>query len=544
MMIRTLQFLILFFCLNLCAQNESTLNYAEAQVIVKFKADLTQGVNYIDKFNDVNLAALNDQINVSKYEIIGNKKTKNTFLINYDSTITVEDVVQLYKNTNAFEYVEPNFACSGNGIPNDPNFATRQWSMVNDGTFPLSPATVNADIDMDLAWDIETGDPNLIVAILDSGMKLDHPEFAGRVWFNSSEVLDGMDNDNNNYIDDVYGGWDFANSDNDPTDDHGHGTNVGGIALATGNNGIGYAGVNWNSQIMAVKILDQNNSGFYSWMADGIYYTVDNGAKVMNMSVGGNSPSATLLDAVDYAYANNVALVVSTGNGDTALQYPSRYANAIAVGSTNPDDSRTSPFFWDPNSGSNFGPEIDVVAPGNYIYGLSYSSNTNYNSYWGGTSQAAPHVAGVISLMVSIDPNVTVDQINAILIQTSIDQVGPISEDIAGFDNYFGYGRINAFQALSSNVLNVDDLNGNQNDVSIYPNPISVDGKLNFLNLKPSLYDITIYNISGQNVTSFSLEVNSQVTSTKLPQLDSGIYFMDINDATTNTTITKKLIVK
>ncbi|WP_323788062.1 S8 family peptidase [Psychroserpens sp.] len=543
-MIRILQILSILCCLSLNAQNQSTLNYAEAQVIVKFKTDLAQGVDYITEFSKGKLAVLNDQLSVSEYKIIGNKKTQNTFLIHYNATTSVEDVVQLYKNTNAFEYVEPNFVCSGNSIPNDPNFATRQWSMVNNGTFPLSPATVNADIDMDLAWDIETGDPNLIVAVLDSGMKLNHPEFAGRIWFNTSEVLDGMDNDNNNYIDDIYGGWDFANSDNDPTDDHGHGTNVGGIALATGNNGIGYAGVNWNSQIMAVKILDNNNSGFYSWMADGIYYAVDNGAKVMNMSVGGNSPSTTLLDAVDYAYANNVALVVSTGNGDTALQYPSRYANAIAVGSTNPDDSRTSPFFWDPNSGSNFGPEIDFVAPGNFIYGLSYNSNTNYNSYWGGTSQAAPHVAGVISLMVSIDPNVSVDVINTILIATSEDQVGPISEDIPGFDNYFGHGRINAFQAVTSALLSVDDLDGNLNAVSMYPNPISNEDLLNFINLKPSTYDVTVYTISGQNVTSFSLDARSQVTRTKLPQLDSGIYFMDIKDVITSNSITKKLIIK
>ena len=543
-MIKTLQFLSLFFCFSLYAQNASTSNYAEAQVIVKFKPEESQGLNYIDKFKKGPLKVINEQISVTQYKITGNKKNNDTFIIKYDATIAVEDVVQLYKNTNTFEYVEPNYTCGGHGIPNDPNFLARQWSMVNDGTFSLSPATVDADIDMDLAWDITTGDPNLIVAILDSGMKLNHPEISSRIWSNASEVVDGTDNDNNNYIDDVFGGWDFANNDNDPTDDHGHGTNVGGIAVATGNNGIGYAGVNWSSQIMVVKILDNNNSGFYSWMAEGIYYAVDNGADVINMSVGGNSPSLTLLNAVDYAYANNVALVVSTGNGDTALQYPSRYANSIAVGSTNPDDSRTSPFFWSATSGSNFGPEIDVVAPGNYIYGLSYNSNTNYNSYWGGTSQAAPHVAGLISLMLSINPNLTVDEINAILIETSEDQVGPASEDTPGFDNYFGHGRINAFQALTSNLLNVSDFDSNNNKILMYPNPISIDEQLNFMNLRPSSYEITVYNITGQKTSYFSVEANSQVTSTKLPKLDSGIYFIKINDIANNNSITKKLIIK
>ena len=544
-MARILQILSLFICLSIGAQNTSELNYAKSQVIVKFKTDTSQNTDYIEKFNKGTLKDLNDLINVSKYKLIGNKKNKNTYTIDYEASISVEDVVQLYKNTNAFEYVEPNYICYGHGVPNDPNFASRQWSMVNNGSFPLSPATANADIDMDLAWDIETGDPNLIVAILDSGMKLDHPEFSGRIWINPlDDFYDGIDNDANGLIDDGYGGWDFANFDNDPSDDHGHGTNVGGIAVATGNNGIGYAGVNWNSQIMALKILDENNSGFYTWMADGIYYAVDHGAHVINMSVGGNSPSAILEDAVNYAYANNVALVVSTGNGDTALQYPSRYANAIAVGSTNPDDSRTSPFFWSVTSGSNFGPEIDVVAPGNYIYGLSYNSNTNYDSYWGGTSQAAPHVAGLISLMVSIKPSITVDEINTILIQTSEDQVGPISEDTPGFDNYFGHGRINAFQALSSNLLSTTDFNSNPNEISMYPNPVSVNGKLNFVNLKPRFYEVMVYSISGQKVTSFSLEADRQVISTKLPLLESGIYFIDINDTKTNTFITKKLIIK
>lgn len=541
-MIRTLQLLAFFIGLTAFSQSQPLQNFAEGQVIAKFKTSTTLNSNFSEAFQKGKLKTIDNQINVSNYQIVGNKKIMNTFLIMYDASVSVKEVIDMYQDTNLFEYVEPNYACAGHGIPNDANFLSRQWSMVNDGTFPLSPATVNADIDMDLAWDITTGDPNLTVAILDSGMKLDHPEVSARIWMNTSEIIDGMDNDNNNYVDDIFGGWDFANNDNNPTDDHGHGTNVGGIAVATGNNGIGYAGVNWNSQIMVVKILDNNNSGFYSWMADGIYYAVDNGADVMNMSVGGNSPSSLLLDAVNYAYANNVALVVSTGNGDTALQYPSRYANSIAVGSTNPDDSRTSPFFWSATSGSNFGPEIDLVAPGNYIYGLSYNSNTNYNGYWGGTSQAAPHVAGVISLMLSVNPNLTVDDINAILIQTSVDQVGDPTEDTPGFDNFHGYGRLNAFQALTSNLLNVNEFENS--DVIIFPNPIEHNQTLSFNNLKSGLYKVSIINITGQNITSFKIQANSQITETKLPSIENGIYFLKIQNTSTNTSITKKLIVK
>ncbi|MEY8848876.1 S8 family serine peptidase [Psychroserpens sp. XS_ASV72] len=541
-MIKTLQFLCFFIGINALAQIQISQEYAEGQIIAKFKQTQNSHTDYSEFFQTTDLQSINNQINVSNLKVIGNKKAKNTYLISYNASISVENVIEMYRDTNMFEYVEPNYKCSGSGIPNDPLLLTRQWSMVNNGTFSLSPATIDADIDMDLAWDITTGDPNLIVAILDSGMRMSHPEVSTRIWVNSSEIVDGNDSDNNNYVDDIYGGWDFANDDNNPTDDHGHGTNVGGIAVATGNNGIGYAGVNWNSQIMVIKILDENNSGFYSWMGDGIYYAVDNGADVMNMSVGGNSPSSFLLDAVDYAYANDVALVVSTGNGDTALQYPSRYANSIAVGSTNPDDSRTSPFFWSPTSGSNYGPEIDLVAPGNYIYGLSHTSDTNYNGYWGGTSQAAPHVAGVISLMLSVNPNLSVDQINAILIQTSEDQVGDPIEDTPGFDNYHGYGRLNAHLALTSDLLSVESFD--QSDISLFPNPIRKDQMLNFGNLKPGSYNISVHTITGQKIINFELEADGQVAQTKLPTINTGIYLLEIQNTLTKTSAIKKLIVR
>src|SRR5690606_34779844 len=122
-------------------------------------------------------------------------------------------------------------------------------------------------------------------------------------------------------------------------------------------------------------------------------------------------------------------------------------------------------------SGSNYGPELDFVAPGNYIYGLSYSSNTNYNSYWGGTSQAAPHVTGLISLLLSIDPDLSVDEVRTILEESSEDQVGN-SDDTIGWDQYYGHGRINAFQALTQLTLSVDNFENTTKDLLIFPNPV------------------------------------------------------------------------
>ena len=151
---------------------------------------------------------------------------------------------------------------------------------------------------MDLAWNIETGSSEIVVAVLDSGIKLDHPEFLGRVWNN--------DNQEN--------GYDFANNDNDPTDDHGHGTNVAGIIGAISNNSTGYAGVDWNCKIMPLKVINDENWGYYSWWIDAIYYAVNNGANIINMSLGGSSYSQAMEDAVNFAVNNNVQVFVSMMN--------------------------------------------------------------------------------------------------------------------------------------------------------------------------------------------------------------------------------------
>jgi subtilisin family serine protease len=146
-------------------------------------------------------------------------------------------------------------------------------------------------------------------------------------------------------------------------------------------------------------------------------------------------------------------------NNDTPY-YPAAYSlqfpNVIAVGATNPDDSRTAPFFWSATSGSNYGSHLDVVAPGNYIYGLDYLSDTSSSSYWGGTSQATPLVAGIASLILAHNPSLTPQQVRQILEDTAEDQVGNPLEDTPGYDIYMGYGRVNAFAALQS-PLSVDE---------------------------------------------------------------------------------------
>ena len=261
------------------------------------------------------------------------------------------------------------------------------------------------------------------------------------------------------------------------------------------------------------------------------------------MSVGGNGASTLLEDAVNYAYSNNVSVVVSTGNENSVIQYPARYSNAFAVGSTNADDTRSVPFFWSTSSGSNYGPELDFVAPGNYIYGLSHTSNTNYNSYWGGTSQAAPHVAGVISLLLSIDAGLTVDEIRLILEQSSEDQVGG-AEDTMGWDSYFGHGRINAFQAVSSPILRVDGFDEIHSNIKIHPNPILSGDNLKIINVQKGQNVISIYNVLGQNVYRTKISVTNNSSTIRLPELNTGTYLLKITHALKPTSSVQKLIIK
>ncbi len=529
--------LALLISFNSFAQNQNP-PFAADQLIINFRPDFLTQIQ-LDKtrntFDIPAIDALNQSNDLREITLIGNKKLKDTYVLRFKDARDILQLVEAYEASGVLTFAEPNFIGQGGGvkglqatIPDDPLFS-RQWGLVNDGSFSLSPAIADADIDMEEAWDIEQGKSSIIVAVLDSGFKLDHSEFNGRIWNNSGESSNGTDSDNNNYVDDVQG-WDFVNQDNNPTDDHGHGTNVAGIIGSNGDNGSGYAGVDWNCKMMIGKILDQNNSGFYSWWIDAIYYAVDNGANVINMSVGGSGFSSGMETAVNYAYQNNVSIVVSMMNFDNDVPYyPAAYDNTIAVGSTNPNDNRTSPFFWSSTSGSNYGSHIDVVAPGNYIYGLNHNSNTNFNSYWGGTSQAAPLVAGLASLLLAQDPNRSPDDIRSIITSTAEDEVSSnTSEDTPGWDEYFGWGRINAFAALEDFSVTTREIQ--ESGFSIYPNPLSAKEKLviEWEEENPENKQLTIYNTLGQIIHQEQVAPYQLQTMITLPEGSLGYFLLQI----------------
>jgi thermitase len=534
-------------------QAQESVNYSKDQLVVKFNSEVRldlKNCTATTRFGHTYLDSIFATNTLKSIHKIGNIKEllSSSFLLKFDRPIDVEGLSKRLLTTSLFKYIEPNYRGRAGGVsatspfePNDTNFE-RQHAFFNDGSFSLSPSTEDADIDMDLAWRIEKGDESIIVAILDTGVKMDHPEFEGRIWTNEQEMIDGADSDSNGYRDDVRG-WDFVNNDNDPSDDSGHGTNVAGILAANGNNNLGYAGVDWNCQLMICKIVDEEKQGLYTMWASAIYYAVDHGADIINMSVGGIPTSKVLEEAVAYAYDNGVVIVASMMNDNKAtLYYPAAYETTIAVGSTNPNDERSISFLDDASMGSNFGDHIDVVAPGNFIYGLDYQSDSNFNTFWGGTSQAAPLVSGLGALLLAQDPSRTPNDIRELIREYAEDQIGDSTEDVKGFDMYYGYGRINAHHTLDPTVVGIEEEGAISNfDFLVYPNP--ANDYINIeLNYKVRL--VRLLDRSGKIVLEKTINFGDRTLILELEGIGKGLYLVELLDSLNHHIISKKVIIR
>jgi thermitase len=292
-------------------------------------------------------------------------------------------------------YAEPNYyAYASDVIPNDPGWVY-QYNMVA--------------IHAPAGWDWTTGSGWVNIAILDTGVDLYHPDLMYK----------------------NLPGWDFVNNDSIPQDDNGHGTHVAGIAAASSNNGIGVAGVNWGANILPVKVLNSSGGGTYANVAAGITWATDHGAQVINLSLGGSFPSLVLENAVNYAYDRGVILVAATGNaGVGSVLYPAAYPPVIAVAATDSTNTRAS--------FSNYGPQVDVAAPGASIYSAFPGGGYGYRS---GTSMAAPHVSGLAAILRGIPGNGPA-RTRMLIESTSLDLGAP------GWDVYYGYGLIQMDAAI------------------------------------------------------------------------------------------------
>ncbi len=372
-------------------------------------------------------------------------------VMDYDKDINVEFSEPIFIGYAGGKRDINNSCYERNFFPNDEKFYL-QWYLHNEGKIKPSSgsgmAKIGADINMVNAWDIETGSNDVIVGVMDSGVKLNHPELSGRIWINKNEIPNnGIDDDRNGYVDDVYG-WDFAYDDNIPEDGFGHGTNVTGIIGANSNNEIGFAGINFKCKLMICKNLSDDNAGEYEWWALSVKYAVDNGARIINMSEGGMDNSRVLKLAIDYAIANDALVVAAMMNrGDNKNYYPAAFPGVFAVGATDTDDSRCRVFTW--GGGSCWGKHISVVAPGNKIYGLDYLDDYRFDVSWSGTSQSTAIVSGIASLLLSQNIDCTSNDLKKAIINTAKDRVGDPKEDKIGWDQYYGHGRVDSYLALS-----------------------------------------------------------------------------------------------
>lgn len=340
------------------------------------------------------------------------KKRLDHYWVFESKTKSGEEMIAYFNAREDVEYAEPNYILLPNEWPNDPLYTRYQWNL------PM----INAE----RGWEISRGNEEVIIAVIDTGVDLNHQDFKGQ----------------------LVPGYNALNDSNDPSDDNGHGSHVAGIISASTNNRLGIAGVSWNNKIMPIKAIDADGTGTSFDIAKGVRWAVDHGAKVINMSVGNYHPSGVLLDSIRYAHNKGVVLVAASGNDNTNQpSYPAAYPEVISVAAVDPYAHRAS--------FSNFGRHIDVAAPGVDI--PSVYLNNEYAAL-SGTSMACPHVAGLAGLILSVAPELNNQEVREIIQSTAKKVEGD------GRDDLYGHGIIDVSKALRT-ALNINET-GNANELS------------------------------------------------------------------------------
>ncbi len=356
------------------------------------------------------------------------------YQLTYNPDQSLEQVRRTLLGTGAVEYVEPVYLREPFLQPNDPSADSAKTAQ-----YYLKLVKAYG------GWEAEQGSADIMIGILDTGTRLTHQELKDKVKYNTSDPIDGIDNDNDGYIDN-YQGWDFADNDNDPSDDssfRGHGTAVAGVAAAATNNAFGIAGVGYKSTILPLKVFSSKENGNFNGY-EAIVYAADKGCKVINLSWGGEGRSQYEQDIINYAVLNkNVVIVAAGGNTDRGKPldiYPAAYENVLSVGGTNASDVKVAAY--------TYSYKIDLTAPSQNILSLSSYSDTQLSGGWNGTSFATPIVSGAAALVRARFP-----ELNALQVMERLRVTTDDIYQLAGNQPYLGMlgkGRLNIKKALSA----------------------------------------------------------------------------------------------
>lgn len=472
-------FILPFFVL---AENKTTVyqghEAAADRIIVKLKEQFNFSNNILVKHH------LTSADKITKKTSL--KALANIYLVNIASPASLSEVLDSLNSDPQVELAEPDYLASADVTPNDTYF-TSLWGMNNTGqTIYGNVGTVDADIDAPEAWNTITDCSAAVVGIIDSGIDYTHPDLAANMWQNPGEIAsNGIDDDANGYIDDIYG-YDFADGDNDPMDENNHGTHVAGTIGAIGNNSAGVVGVCWRAKLAALRFLDDTGHGWNSDAIEAINYAHIEGFRITNNSWGGDTYDPLLYAAIQ-AVQNEQVFVAAAGNDnintDVTPHYPSSYslANIISVTTTKNDDSQYY------NYGAT---SVDLGAPGRYIY--STLPGGLYGSM-SGTSMATPHVTGAAALLLAYKTDLTVAQIKTALVNTGDELASLSGKTVSG-------RRLNVYNALNS-VLPVnhppvasinDTYAGNEDEAINFDASASTDADGNALTYNWDCGDSTI----------------------------------------------------
>ncbi len=422
--------------------------YAPERVIVRYKTDTMSTMSALPSVMSTTNAEVGASV-VTDYSEAGIPGMQVVQV----KGVPVTKAIQEYSSNPNVLYAEPDYLVSlppeqadkvsarveslemaSMRTPNDPDFPL-QWGLKNTGQAPFYGQS-GADIKAADAWGTTTGSSSVIIAVVDTGVDYTHPDLAGNIWTNSGEIPNnGIDDDRNGYVDDVRG-WNFVSNNNNPMDDHGHGTHCAGNIAAVGNNNLGITGTCWNARIMPLKFLDASGSGSVSNAISAILYANRMGAQVISNSWGGSQYTQALKDAIDASPA--VVVCAAGNNGQNSDQYPQYPAamtssNIISVAATDSKDNLAG--------FSNYGTtSVDLAAPGVNI--RSTYKNGQYQ-YLSGTSMATPFVSGVAGLLKAANPSMTKNQIRDRILNT-VDRLSSLSGKVATG------GRLNAAAAVGS----------------------------------------------------------------------------------------------